>query len=643
MTATPNETRSEHGDLELHGRVAAGRCDECGSPEVRASCSDCHQLMCAEHQGHRGPRPLIAELRVRLPLRSRLAISPQPTQRWCGECTRHIDLPWRILVAGTTVFVAGLVVVPWASGTGAAVALFGAAVACVASSTYALRWRQLRRRLDQRLRIEPGVTSISVVDLLEATVTLDDQQNHTVTPPIATGEVVVEAEWSDAARLRVLQDGRRRKSPDQPDLRYWAGAIVLRGPVGFDVTNESKLKIYRHAMLPLHGDVADHEFLRSPEGHGHRSWRVAAPYVITPEPDTPWKMPIWLTPSIAPGSDRRILDLDIQWAKFGPGKKGLALGSIEKLRIDVPDEWGPVLGSTNYALVSINTSKATGYRRVEWRPISNVPHFARGRHRISLRFEGQVRPTDAICGEMIARFRGNLCRIKHVDLHGPDGDRRERINTTRLTRVKLEFDLSLAAVDYEAIRVLPRHADPMRPDGSDRPEEVFDRVVPDSATLACVMGALSEGDYYVKRVVENPPQPGRTESVVNRYWDLSGRKYDGLYPIDFHLILSGQELHDGGQVTAGRTEMALSIRGAYADKVADQLVHEEWNSLRVRIVRALEASTRLELRRWSAGSTRDLLARLVETLQISPQAADRLESAIHDEFGQASQPERSTG
>jgi hypothetical protein len=132
------------------------------------------------------------------------------------------------------------------------------------------------------------------------------------------------------------------------------------------------------------------------------------------------------------------------------------------------------------------------------------------------------------------------------------------------------------------------------------------------------MGALSEGDYYVKRVVENPPLPGRTESVTNRYWDLSGRKYDGLYPIDFHLILTGQELHDGGRVTAGRTEMALSVRGAYTDDVVDQLVRDEWNSLHRRVVRALDACTQSELRRWSAGSTRDLLARLLASGQITP-------------------------
>ncbi|WP_433558353.1 hypothetical protein ACQPWY_07185 [Pseudonocardia xinjiangensis] len=513
----------------------------------------------------------------------------------------------------------------------------------MAFSTFALRWRQLHRRLAQRLRLEPEVASISAVDLLQATAKLDDKQQYTVTPVIATGELVVDAEWSDSARTRVRQYCRRRRLQSAAKQRYWAGAIVLRGPVGFAVESQSELQISRHAMLPLRGKVGDHDFLCSSDGHGRRSWRVAAQYVITPDPDEPWTMPIWLTPSIAPGSDRRILNLDIQWAKFGPGKNGLALGSIEKLQIDVPDEWGPVIHSTEYTLVSISPGRETGRRVIEWRPIPNVPHTARGRYWISLRFEGRIRPDDVIRGEMVGRFRGNLCRVEQVDLHGPDGERRDRISTKRYTRARLEFNLSLAAVEYEAVRVLPPHTDPTKPEASDRPQYSFDRVVPDSATLARVMDALSEGDYYVKRVVENPPQPGRTASVTNRYWDLSGRKYDGLYPIDFHLILSGQELHDGGRVTAGRTEMALSVRGAYTDAVVDGIVRDEWDSLRLCIVRVLDACTQSELRRWSAGSTRDLLDRLLASQQISSQVADRLGSAIEDEFGATGEPDGSPG
>lgn len=88
----------------------------------------------------------------------------------------------------------------------------------------------------------------------------------------------------------------------------------------------------------------------------------------------------------------------------------------------------------------------------------------------------------------------------------------------------------------------------------------FEKVIPDSRTVAGVTAELSAGDYYVKRVVENPPTPDRTAAAINRYWDISGRKYDGLYPIDFHIVLSGQEIHDGGTVVSGHTDVAISVR-----------------------------------------------------------------------------------
>jgi hypothetical protein len=97
----------------------------------------------------------------------------------------------------------------------------------LASTTYALHWHRLYRHLAQRLRIEPGITSIAAVDLLDATATLDNKQRYTITPVTATGELAVDAEWSDAVRARVRRYCRRRL-PDSATQDYWAGAVVSR-------------------------------------------------------------------------------------------------------------------------------------------------------------------------------------------------------------------------------------------------------------------------------------------------------------------------------------------------------------------------------------------------------------------------------
>ena len=155
MTDSTEGAELATGDLELRDRAAAARCYECGSPEVLASCSECHRLMCDDHRGRRGPLSTVAAMRDRLNLRSRPVIDRGQALRLCGDCTRRVDLPRRVLIGGTVVFAVGLLLIPLASVAGSVVALVGAGVAGAAFSSFALRWRQLHRRLAQRLRLEP--------------------------------------------------------------------------------------------------------------------------------------------------------------------------------------------------------------------------------------------------------------------------------------------------------------------------------------------------------------------------------------------------------------------------------------------------------------------------------------------------------
>ena len=76
---------------------------------------------------------------------------------------------------------------------------------------------------------------------------------------------------------------------------------------------------------------------------------------------------------------------------------------------------------------------------------------------------------------------------------------------------------------------------------------------------------------------------------MNRLWDLMGRYYEGVYPIDFHLVLSGEEIHKGQEVT-GETSVLLNVAGSYANEVMEQRVVEEWTRLWKRIRLSLRAA-----------------------------------------------------
>ena len=70
-----------------------------------------------------------------------------------------------------------------------------------------------------------------------------------------------------------------------------------------------------------------------------------------------------------------------------------------------------------------------------------------------------------------------------------------------------------------------------------------------------------------------------------------GRYYEGVYPIDFHLVLSGEEIHKGQEVS-GETSVMLSVAGSYANDVMEQRVVEEWTRLWKRIRLSLRAARR---------------------------------------------------
>lgn len=632
--------------LLVRPKPPTGRCHECGSPKVRGWCCNCHRVMCTEHDTRRDPAGLAAQLGDLWPARRRRSVDSAVGARrhYCQRCARQVNAFALEIVAGAAALVVGTLVLLWNVVLGTMLIVAGVAVIVVMVVRYVVRRKSMRTRSSDALSIDPTITSISIVDTVRGIAELRDER-YEVRDIAVSGQLSIEAEWSDSSWSRVHDYRRRHADAAVEDIRFSAGALVLRGPVGLALRTGSGCRLVRRCLLLLGDRVGNHPLLSSPDGRGHRSWRISADYDITKDPDKDWVMPIWLTPALVPGSDRRSLELEFQWAKFGPGKHGLSLASIDRFWIAVPMTWGSVLAASEEALVSIATSGAGAEERlIEWRNVQDVDHVARGRHSFALTFENQIPSQDSLRGHVEAGFRGNLCRIEGVDLFGSDGGARsERLSRKLRTVVCLDFTLSLASVRYQAVRVLPqppgrdqqgapsgvgetRRADPTSP-------EIFDRVAPDGRTVARVTAELGAADYYVKRVVENPPKPGRKASVVNRYWDIAGRKYEGVYPIDFHLTLTGHEVHDGGTVVTGQTHVVLSVRGAYATPEMDLKVHDEWQSLGKCVAMALSAC-RIDMSRHAgSGATEAYVRSLTETGELSSGAADDLLARVRSEFG----------
>lgn len=397
----------------------------------------------------------------------------------------------------------------------------------------------------------------------------------------------------DSGRVSVHLD--RAGASEPRSVRFDGGALLLKGSAGLTLVDPVGCRQVQLGIILLRDRLVNHPALYQDDGSGSRTWSISADYTIAPDPDNELLMPLWLTPTIVPRSDRRALDLEIQWSEFGPNEDGMPLVAIDLLEFSIPQSWGSVLAiDTENAMSSTTDDPESQLRVITCRDIEDVPHTSRGRHCISMRFENQVDEHDELHGRIEARFDGTLCRVTGIDTYQASGQRRrERLTRKCYTRVVLDFRLSLEALRYEALRILPT------PDDEDVDERVIDSngatvkettsfgVIPDGWTVAAVTAALGEGEYYVKRVVENSARPGKEASTTYRFWDIAGRKYDGVYPIDFHLTITGSEVHDGAVVASGRTSFSLTVTGAYSSTETDGKVRNEWRSLHARIARTL--------------------------------------------------------
>jgi hypothetical protein len=205
----------------------------------------------------------------------------------------------------------------------------------------------------------------------------------------------------------------------------------------------------------------------------------------------------------------------------------------------------------------------------------------------SISFEDTVEESDFIQGTLEVIFKGALSGVKDIDVFNPLGERREGRTADIDTKLTIDFELSLAGLRYQDFRVVP---DLNVEEDKDKLEPLaFSGWPPDHNTVITLANKISENDYYVKRIIENPPRTGEQANRVNRYWDIAGRRYDGVYPIDFHLVLSGETIKgEEFRTLLGIIKVSLTVRGIYADEETKNKIEASWERLRHIICATLE-------------------------------------------------------
>lgn len=566
-------------DSRLQEHAPQARCYECGSAEITRMCHHCARIGCSKHIA---PIPTVAGRPLSREM-SRLGMGRKLTYH-CADCV-HIASPTTLLVCGggAVVLLAGLGVLWIDLVVGL---IFTAAGAGLAAVSYGIGVRKRAGKARLPLPVLPRVEEISLREELRGQIYLRPDGNYESLSEPVEGKITTIMAFGPSDRQRLGIYLRRERTVQDSDVKFNVGSLVLRGPAGISLSAN-----FPRLVIPLEGTTSGYAIFDAGRQRASSFFRAEHVYHLMPGREVS-KVPISITPAIAPRSDRRALELQIQWGDMGEPGARLALEKVESLKLRVPERWGHVEGASRPVVVNPKASEEGDQvlRAVEWAHLLPTKEECISRRlEFVVQFEEKITTQGAIYGRLDAVFDKAISGIQGLRFIGPLGSIRHYPTAHAVkTHVLIDFELSLAGTRYQDIRLIP---DRERPEDLARSEsDEYPGVIPDSETVVTLTNALSDDCYYIKRVIENPPRSGARANLLRRYWDIAGRRYEGVYPIDFHIILTGEEIHHGGiRAHSGRTKTRLTVQGSYANPDMLELVEQVWERLHLLMTETLQS------------------------------------------------------
>jgi hypothetical protein len=639
-----------------HTRTPRARCHRCGSSSLAASCGNCGRFLCEEHDAVADLAKLRKELRnllrrsarpdtprdtanpatatptVGIPKDKNEARYPPDvsrdqsrplddetikdskadraenvptasdddralsvrTRHFCQDCIplgTHYD---PVVIISFAAGLLGTFSLLWSTAVG--VILIGVSVIRILIRvTLGIRRRRAAGVRRRRLYLDPRIAKLEMVETLSGCSELTAAREVMTEVNEVTGEIDVEAVWSRGNSASARKHCDRVEGPDRANAHAVAGSLVLTGPGQLTLKAPDGCRIAHPSVIELRPRISDHAVLRTSDGRGDPRWQFKVTYEPT-MPEEGWRMPLWVTPSFAPGADRRALDLHVQWRTREADdditdEQELRAKELTSFEFVAPPEWGDVELMAPDAEQRTVRELGDGSRRIKWRkpPIKKEddPGTPRGTCVLSVAFSRRIEENSKITGSISMKFDRTLSGADGVRVHAAGGGRRKDGAKCKVnTKVILGFTLSLAAVRYQDVRAVP---DPAKDAGPEH--RVYKNLMPDHHTVAHLVNVLSRNRYYVKSVLENPPRPGAGAGVLNRFWDITGRRYNGVHPTDFHLVLTGEET-EPGSTQIPTTTVRVSVRGAYATPRMEERIVAEHEQLWRRIDTAMKSAGR---------------------------------------------------
>ena len=209
---------------------------------------------------------------------------------------------------------------------------------------------------------------------------------------------------------------------------------------------------------------------------------------------------------------------------------------------------------------------------------------------LRMEFEKPILDQPRLSGSLHAAFDRTLSGITGIDFYLPGGGLARHLDVKPRTEISVRFDISLGALRYQERRTVPDDSKAIGEDESRPRADEFIGVTPDYRTVVELTNAISADGYYVKTAVEDHPNRDFRDKTFKRGWDITGRWYEGVFPINFIISLRGTEPEENAVGSAlSRTVAQVIVDGTFPNAEMKKKIEDKWDGLHARVTGLLAA------------------------------------------------------
>lgn len=582
-------------DAQLLKNAPKARCYKCKTTDIAHICHHCGRLMCVSHtfftsvnqknqkdNGNSKPKLLTTEF-TKLNLGDQCGEEPYH----CSDCIHIVrSIAWKPIVIGSFIFLISFLAIP---NNRLGIKLLGLLTGggLIGYEIYAST-KIKKQAIEEKppLPVLPSFDKVQITETIKGRITLDSGGNYQVTLSSSQGQLDIDMSLQGEDSERLERYYRRKYRSAE---KFHAGFLVLKGAAGIEFTEDVLCSTVicnpNNTVIRLVDNVNEQPFLSGVDERNAHKKHIHLSYNLLENFDSDL-FPIQLVICFHQATDQRGLEIAIQWKQPRESDNNqkklpkLKISKIELLQLKFPVIWGRI---ENFNLKD-NASIAEDTQTISWRKIQTETGKA-DRCIFLVQFENRIDPLNyesVVTGKVKVIFEKTLSGLEDIELYFPTGKPHESFDKDKSivqTKIEADLELSLANIRYQHTKIFPEEntLSLTRQRTLD-----FQGVSPTYDVIGLLTDAMSstEQGFYIKQVIENQPALNVATNKLNRSGAIFGRWYEGVYPIDFQVDLSGhEETKNQLQEASGITRVRLTVKGSYSNQEMEKQIERVWEQL----------------------------------------------------------------